>query len=128
MKENMTKDELLLESLASLQAQIKEELEAEKGDDELCKEIRQEYEEELELLGYIVPKIQGIDSLYEELEEDEFAFIVDCLETYQENFVIDGTDPQKLKEDEEKYSLLCDMMFDFYDDDENEETEEDEDV
>lgn len=119
----MTKDEILLESLAAVQEQIKEDLEAETGDDEISKEIREEYTDELELLGYLVPKIKGIESLYQELEEDEFAFIMECLENYQDNFIIDGTNPQKLQEDEEKYSLLCDMMFELYDSDDEEEEE-----
>ena len=120
----MTDDELLIESLSIIQKQIKEELDAEKGESEASKEIRQDYEEVLELLGYIVPKIKGIDSLYEELDEDEFAFIAECLENYQDNFVIDGRNPQKLKEDEEKYSQLSDILFELYDDDDEEDYEE----
>jgi hypothetical protein len=121
----MTSDELLIESLSIIQKQIKEELDAEKGESEASKEIRQDYEEVLELLGYIVPKIKGIDSLYEELDEDEFAFIAECLENYQDNFIIDGRNPQKLKEDEEKYSQLSDILFELYDDDDEDGTEED---
>ena len=121
----MTDDELLIESLSIIQKQIKEELDAEKGESEASKEIRQDYEEVLELLGYIVPKIKGIDSLYEELEEDEFAFIAECLENYQDNFIIDGRNPQKLKEDEEKYAQLSDILFELYDDDDEEDDEED---
>ena len=113
----MTDDELLIESLSIIQKQVKEELEAEKGQNEASKVIREDYEEVLELLSYIVPKIKGIDSLYEELEEDEFAFIAECLENYQDNFVIDGRNPQKLKEDEAKYSQLSDILFELYDDD-----------
>ncbi|MBQ7538348.1 MAG: hypothetical protein IJT42_05220 [Treponema sp.] len=121
----MTDDELLIESLSQIQKQIKEELEAEKGESEASKEIRQDYEEVLELLGYIVPKIKGIDSLYEELDEDEFAFIAECLENYQDNFIIDGRNPQKLKDDEEKYSQLSDILFELYDDDDEDGDEED---
>lgn len=121
----MTDDELLIESLSIIQKQIKEELDAEKGESEASKEIRQDYEEVLELLGYIVPKIKGIDSLYEELDEDEFAFIAECLENYQDNFIIDGRNPQKLKEDEEKYSQLSDILFELYDDDDEEDDGED---
>ena len=121
----MTDDELLIESLSIIQKQIKEELDAEKGESEASKEIRQDYEEVLELLGYIVPKIKGIDSLYEELDEDEFAFIAECLENYQDNFVIDGRNPQKLKEDKEKYSQLSDILFELYDDDDEEDDGED---
>ena len=121
----MTSDELLIESLSIIQKQIKEELDAEKGESEASKEIRQDYEEVLELLGYIVPKIKGIDSLYEELDEDEFAFIAECLENYQDNFIIDGRNPQKLKEDEEKYSQLSDILFELYDDDDENGAEED---
>ena len=40
----MTKDELLIESLVIIQKQVKEELSAETGDDEISKEIREEYE------------------------------------------------------------------------------------
>lgn len=120
----MTKDDLLIESLVTIQELVKDELKAEKGDDELTKEIREEYEEVQELLGFIVPKIKGIASLYTELDEDEFSFIMECLENYQENFIIDGTDPQKLGEDEEKYSLLSDMMFELYDTDDDEENED----
>ena len=121
----MTDDELLIESLSQIQKQIKEELEAEKGDSETSREIREEYEDNLELLDLLAPKIRGIDSLYEELEEDEFAFIIECLENYQDNFVIDGRNPQKLKEDEEKYERLSDLMFNFYDDSDEEEGGED---
>lgn len=121
----MTDDELLIESLSQIQKQIKEELEAEKGDSEESREIREEYEDNLELLDLLAPKIRGIDSLYEELEEDEFAFIVECLENYQDNFIIDGRNPQKLKEDEEKYSQLSDILFELYDDDDEDGDEED---
>ncbi len=117
----MTDDELLIESLSIIQKLIKEELEAEKGDSELSREIRQDYEEVLELLGCIAPKITGIDSLYEELDEDEFEFIAECLENYQDNFIIDGRNPQKLREDEEKYSQLSDLLFELYDDAEEDE-------
>lgn len=120
----MTSDELLIESLSIIQKLIKEELEAEKGQNEASREIRQDYQEVLELLGYIVPKIKGIDSLYEELDEDEFAFIAECLENYQDNFIIDGRNPQKLKEDEEKYSQLSDLLFELYDDDEEADEED----
>ena len=125
MFENMTYDELLVESLSIIQEQVKEELSYETGSDEASKEIREEYEASLKVLDCLVPKIKGTDSLYDELDEDEFAFIVECLENYQENFVIDGTDPQKLKEDEEKYSLLSDFMFDLYGSDEDYEDEGD---
>ncbi|MBQ9283246.1 MAG: hypothetical protein IJ207_13790 [Treponema sp.] len=122
----MTDDELLIESLSIIQKQVKEELEAEKGKKEASKVIREDYEEVLELLSYIVPKIKGIDSLYEELEEDEFAFIAECLENYQDNFVIDGRNPQKLKEDEAKYSQLSDLLFELYDDEDSSDLESDE--
>ena len=124
--EKMTDDELLIESLSIIQKQVKEELEAEKGQNEASKVIREDYEEVLELLSYIVPKIKGIDSLYEELEEDEFAFIAECLENYQDNFVIDGRNPQKLKEDEAKYSQLSDLLFELYDDEDSSDLESDE--
>ncbi len=122
----MTNDEVLLESLSIIQNQIKEELEDEKGQNEASREIRQDYEEVLELLGYLVPKIKGMDSLLQELEEDELAFIAECLESYQDNFIIDGRNPQKLKEDEEKYSRLSDLLFQLYDSFEDEEDEEEE--
>ncbi len=117
----MTNDEVLIESLSIIQNQIKEELEDEKGQNEISREIRQDYEEVLELLGYLVPKIKSVQSLYEELEEDELAFIAECLESYQDNFIIDGRNPQKLKEDEEKYSQLSDLLFELYDSFEDEE-------
>jgi len=123
----MTNDEVLLESLSIIQNQIKEELEDEKGQNEASKEIRQDYEEVLELLGYLVPKIKGMNSLLQELEEDELAFIAECLESYQDNFIIDGRNPQKLKEDEEKYSQLSDLLFEIYDSFEDEGEEEDDD-
>lgn len=115
----MTNDELLIESLQTIQNQVKEELAEITENDETSNVLREDYEEVLELLGYLVPKITGIESLYEELDEDEFAFIVECLENYQEVFIIDGTDPKKLKEDEEKYSQLTDILFDLYGDDDD---------
>ena len=95
----MTSDELLIESLSIIQKLIKEELEAEKGQNEASREIRQDYQEVLELLGYIVPKIKGIDSLYEELDEDEFAFIAECLENYQDDFGLYDDDEEADEED-----------------------------
>ncbi|WP_191013471.1 hypothetical protein [Treponema zioleckii] len=115
----MTNDELLIESLQTIQNQVKEELAEITENDKTSNVLREDYEEVLELLGYLVPKITGIDSLYEELEEDEFEFIVDCLENYQEVFVIDGRNPEKLKADEEKYSQLTDILFDLYGDDDD---------
>lgn len=122
----MTDDELLLKSLRNFQEAEKEERRELTGEDEVSSFLAEDLDETIELLDDILPKIKNIDSLFEDLDEDEFSFIVDCLEDYAECFIVDGRDEKLKEENEAEYSQLMDIMFDFYDDDEeNEEDEED---
>ena len=120
----MTDDELLIRSLKTIQAQIQEERAELTQTDELSLEIAEEYDDYAELLAEIVPKISGVESLYE-LEDDEFELILECLETYQEIFVVDGRTEEALKATEAEYSQLADILFEFYDDENDEEEDED---
>ncbi len=117
----MTDDELLLKSLNSYFAEIKEEILWVTGDDDFSRELKDELNDYKEILESLIPEIQGVDSLYE-LDEDEQSFILECLEDYMEVFVIDGTNPEQLEKDEEEYSQLCSLFFDLCGD-ENEDDE-----
>ncbi len=119
----MSDDEFLIKYLGDIKNQVKEEREDLTGDEYIDKEITEDYDEILELLELLIPKINGIDSLYS-LEEDEFEFIVECMEEYSEVFVIDGRSPETLARDEALYSQLSDILFQIYDDDDEDDSDE----
>lgn len=116
----MTDDEVLLKSLKSILKGILEERSEITGNDDQSLEIAEELDDNAEILDSLIPEITKIDDLYN-LEEDEFEFIVEMLQDYSENFIIDGRSPEKLQEDEAEYSQLMDILFNFYDDEDEEE-------
>ena len=121
----MTDDELLLKSIQAIRDEIRAERSELTDSDEVSSFLAEDLDETAELLDKIAPKIKGLDSLYEDLDEDEFSFIVECLQDYADNFVIDGTDDQKRQRGEAEYSQLTDILFDFYDEDGEEFSNED---
>ena len=129
----MTNDELFIKSLTDFRNQLDEELSENKrtdGDNEDCVEY---YRLVIDSLDALLPNIEGIDSLYEVdddgepiFSEEEFSFLISCLEDYSEVFVVDGRDEESLKRTEEEHSQLADIIFEFYDDEDDEDEEFDE--
>ncbi len=125
----MSDDELLVKTLNN----ILKNLEEEKKDveqnydlsDDFNKELLDEYNDYVQIIEGIIPKINCIDDLYEKLDEDEFTFILENIENYAEIFILDGRNIELLSEQEKEYSQLCDILFEFYDDDDsNDESDE----
>lgn len=130
----MTKDELFIKSLKNYRKQLAEELAENRRTDGENEECVEYYKLAIQSLDELLPMLSGIDSLYETddvgeliFSEDEFAFLIECLESYSEVFIVDGRTEEALKRTEEEHSLLADIIFEFYDDDENDEDYEDED-
>ena len=130
----MTKDELFIKSLKNYRKQLAEELAENKRTDGENEECVEYYKLAIQSLDELLPMLRGIDSLYETddvgeliFSEDEFAFLIECLESYSEVFIVDGRTEEALKRTEEEHSLLADIIFEFYDDDEDDEDDEDED-
>ncbi|MBR6913460.1 MAG: hypothetical protein IKN34_06610 [Treponema sp.] len=130
----MTKDELFIKSLKNYRKQLAEELAENRRTDGENEECVEYYKLAIQSLDELLPMLSGIDSLYETddvgelvFSEDEFAFLIECLESYSEVFVVDGRTEEALKRTEEEHSLLADSLFEFYDDDEDDEDYEDED-
>lgn len=115
----MTDDELILKSLNAMKTEIIEDIADNKRIDGDNQVILDDNKELLDTLTVIIPKIKTIDSLYEDISEEEFEIIIECLEEYFESFIVDGRTPDSLKQTEEEYSQLADIMFEFYDDDED---------
>ena len=130
----MTKDELFIKSLKNYRKQLAEELSENRRTDGENEECVEYYKLAIQSLDELLPMLSGIDSLYETddvgeliFSEDEFAFLIECLESYSEVFIVDGRTEEALKRTEEEHSLLADIIFEFYDDDEDDEDYEDED-
>ena len=130
----MTKDELFIKSLKNYRKQLAEELAENRRTDGENEECVEYYKLAIQSLDELLPMLRGIDSLYETddvgellFSEDEFAFLIECLESYSEVFIVDGRTEEALKRTEEEHSLLADIIFEFYDDDEDDEDYEDED-
>ena len=130
----MTKDELFIKSLKNYRKQLAEELAENRRTDGENEECVEYYKLAIQSLDELLPMLSGIDSLYETddvgeliFSEDEFAFLIECLESYSEVFIVDGRTEEALKRTEEEHSLLADIIFEFYDDDEDDEDYEDED-
>lgn len=115
----MTDDEVLLKSLKNILKEILEERSELTGNDDQSLEIAEELDDNAEILDSLIPEITKIDDLYN-LEDDEFDFILELLQDYTDNFIIDGRTPEKLQEDEAEYAQLMDILFNFYEDDEEE--------
>ena len=130
----MTNDELFIKSLKNYRKQLSEELAENRRTDGENEECVEYYKLAIQSLDELLPMLSGIDSLYETddvgelvFSEDEFAFLIECLESYSEVFIVDGRTEEALKRTEEEHSLLADIIFEFYDDDEDDEDYEDED-
>lgn len=122
----MKDDELFLKALKEIKNQMVEERSEISRTDEINSQIAAEYDEGIEILGRVVPLVKSVDDVWA-LEEADFVYVLECFEKYSENFIIDGRSEEKLKADEAEFSQLQDILYDFYEDDDDENSDEYED-
>ncbi len=130
----MTDDELLVDSYKKILEQIKENSEyLSKDSYEYTRELTDECADLTAILEDILPEISGLESL-NSLDEEDYAFMYEMLNSYAENFIVDGRSPETLEHDEKTYGQLMDILsvmeknyvpqdydYDESDDEENEE-------
>lgn len=130
----MTDDELLVDSYKKILEQIKENSEyLSKDSYEYTRELTDECADLTAILEDILPEISGLESL-NSLDEEDYAFMYEMLNSYAENFIVDGRSPETLVHDEKIYGQLMDILsvmeknyvpqdydYDESDDEENEE-------
>lgn len=130
----MTDDELLVDSYKKILEQIKENSEyLSKNSYEYTRELTDECADLTAILEDILPEISGLESL-NSLDEEDYAFMYEMLNSYAENFIVDGRSPETLERDEKIYGQLMDILsvmeknyvpqdydYDESDDEENEE-------
>lgn len=121
----MTDDELLLKSLNNIKNQMADERADIKRTDKLNSQIAAEYDEAIKKLDKILPKIKSVLDIYYVESEEDFVFVIESLENYSENFIIDGRDEEKKKRDEAEFAQLQNIISEFYDDDEEDDEDSD---
>lgn len=123
----MTDDGLLLKSLEDIKGQMAAERADIRRTDGLNGRIAAEYDCAMERLGRILPEIKGVMDVFYLEDEEDFVFLVELLENYSENFIIDGRDEEKKKRGEAEFAQLQNIISEFYEDDEEEDDEEEDD-
>ncbi len=131
----MTDDELLVDSYKKILQQIKENSEyLSKDKHEYTSELTDECADLTAILEDILPEITGLESL-NALDEEDYAFMYEMLNSYAENFIVDGRSPESLEHDKKIYDQLMDILsvleknyvpqdYDYDEENENEENEE----
>ena len=121
----MNDDEFLISCLKNYLADVKEEYDSAKQfTDADSAEIAEDNIEIYDILKVLIDDIKGIESL-NDLDDDDYLFVYECLQAYAEAFVIDGRDKKAREKAEEDFArlseLLDEMAADFnYDEDEDE--------
>lgn len=106
----MTDDELLVDSYKKILEQIKENSEyLSKDSYEYTRELTDECADLTAILEDILPEISGLESL-NSLDEEDYAFMYEMLNSYAENFIVDGRSPETLERDEKIYGQLMDIL------------------
>lgn len=106
----MTDDELLVDSYKKILEQIKENSEyLSKDKYEYTKELTDECADLTAILNDILPEITGLESM-NTLDEEDYAFMYEMLDSYAENFIVDGRNPETLQKDTEIYEQLMDIL------------------
>lgn len=121
-----TDDEFLVKALENIKNQMVEERADITRTDKLNSQIAAEYDDAIKKMTRLIPKIKNVLDIYYLETEEDFEFVIDALENYAENFVVDGRDEEKKKQDETDFQKLQNIIFEFYDDDDDDESEEEE--
>lgn len=121
-----TDDEFLVKTLENIKNQMVEERADITRTDKLNSQIAAEYDDAIKRITRLIPKIKTVLDIYYVDSDEDFEFVIEALENYAENFVVDGRDEEKKKQDEADFQKLQNIIFEFYeDDDEGDEEEED---
>ncbi len=106
----MTDDELLVDSYKKILEQVKENSKyLSKDKYEYTKELTDECTDLTAILSDILPEITGLESM-NALDEEDYAFMYEMLDSYAENFIVDGRNPETLQKDTETYEQLMDIL------------------
>lgn len=120
-----TDDEFLVKTLENIKNQMVEERADITRTDKLNSQIAAEYDDAIKKITRLIPKIKNVLDIYYLETEEDFEFVIDALENYAENFVVDGRDEAKKKQDEADFQKLQNIIFEFYDDDEEDDENND---
>lgn len=123
---DMTDDEFLVKTLENIKNQMVEERADITRTDKLNSQIAAEYDDAIKRITRLIPKIKTVLDIYYVDSDEDFEFVIEALENYAENFVVDGRDEAKKKQDEADFQKLQNIIFEFYEDD-DEDSEEDSD-
>lgn len=118
-------DEFLVKTLGNIKNQMVEERADITRTDKLNSEIAAEYDDAIKKMMRLIPKIKSVLDIYYVESDEDFEFVINALENYSENFVVDGRDEEKKKQDEADFQKLQNIIFEFYDDDEDSENSDD---
>lgn len=118
-------DKLLLRTLKNVYGQLLDERTDIKRTDGENSKIAAEYDDAIERMSRLVPRIHEVFDIYK-LEEEDFVFIIEAIEMYLDSFVIDGRSQDTKERDEKEYEALESFLDQFYDDSEDEEASADE--
>lgn len=106
----MTDDELLTASYKKILSEIKENRKyLEKDNFEYTQELIEECDDVIAILSDILTEINGIASL-NALDEEDYAFMYEMLNSYAEIFIVDGRTQVSLKKDSEIFEQLMDIL------------------
>ncbi len=106
----MTDDELLTDSYKKILSEIKENRKyLEKDNFEYTQELIEECDDVIAILSDILTEINGINSL-NALDEEDYAFMYEMLNSYAEIFIVDGRTQESLKKDSEIFEQLMDIL------------------
>jgi len=118
-------DKLLIKTLRIIHDQILEERTDISKTDDVNNQIAADYDEMLEHLNKLIPSINEVFDIYK-LEEEDFTFIIELIEMYADNFIIDGRTPEAKKQTEKEFLALQSFLDQFYDDEIDDESRFDE--
>lgn len=122
-----TADEFLVKTLENIKNQMVEERTDITRTDKLNSQIAAEYDGAIKRMSRLIPKIKTVLDIYSVDSEEDFEFVIEALENFAENFVVDGRDEEKKKQDEADFQKLQKIIFEFYEDDDEESEEDDSD-
>lgn len=122
-----TDDEFLVKTLENIKNQMVEERADITRTDKLNSQIAAEYDDAIKRITRLIPKIKTVLDIYYVDSDEDFEFVIEALENYAENFVVDGRDEEKKKQDEADFQKLQNIIFEFYEDDDEEDEEEEDD-
>ncbi len=122
-----TADEFLVKTLENIKNQMVEERADITRTDKLNSQIAAEYDGAIKRMSRLIPKIKTVLDIYSVDSEEDFEFVIEALENFAENFVVDGRDEEKKKQDEADFQKLQKIIFEFYEDDDEESEEDDSD-